>query len=232
MNPSRVHLEHFLQAAAAALPSGGRVFDAGAGDGRYKRFFEDPRFEYESADFCQLERPYADLTYVCDLKEIPVEDARFDLIVCSQVLEHTPEPRAVLAELARVLKPGGQLWLSTPLYYPEHEPPYDFFRYTQFALRRLMEDAGLEVQRIEWLEGYSATVGHQLRTISRCLPRRPGAFGGGIQGLAAVGLALGVKAAFRPLAGVFDRLDLRHKHTRSGHCKNYTVVATKPGSAS
>ena len=169
------------------------------------------------------------MTYVCDLKSIPVEDGRYEMVLCTQVLEHTPEPRAVLGELCRVLKPGGELWLSTPLYYPEHEPPYDFFRYTQFALRRLMEEQGLEVRRMEWLEGYSATVGFQLRHIAKALPRKPAAFGGGVTGVAAAGLALGLKVGLRPVASVFDRLDLRHKHTGSGHCKNYTVVAVKPG---
>ena len=91
-----------------------------------------------------------------------------------------------------------------------------------------MEEQGLEVKRLDWLEGYSATVGFQLRHIAKALPRKPAAFGGGLTGVAAAGLALGLKVGLRPVASVFDRLDLRHKHTKSGHPKNYAVVAIKP----
>ena len=62
----------------------------------------------------------------------------------------------MIGELGRVLKPGGTLWLSAPLFYAEHERPYDFFRYTRYGLRRLLEDAGFEVVEIA---GWRATSG-------------------------------------------------------------------------
>ena len=52
---------------------------------------------------------------LCDLADIPVEDARFDHVLLTQVLEHLPEPATVLGELHRVLRPGGTLWLTAPL---------------------------------------------------------------------------------------------------------------------
>jgi SAM-dependent methyltransferase len=115
INSSRVYLQKFAQKAAESVPDGGLVLDAGAGDAPYQPLFKHAR--YESADFCRVENaPYAQITYVTDLAELPVEDNRYDLILCSQVLEHLNEPSTVLRELYRVLKPGKELWLSAPLW--------------------------------------------------------------------------------------------------------------------
>ena len=59
---------------------------------------------------------------------------------------------------------------SGPLFYEEHEQPYDFYRYTQFGLRYLFSSAGFIIERLAWLEGYLGTVGYQLNTMARYLP--------------------------------------------------------------
>src|SRR5688572_18395426 len=119
----RVYLEQFVRGAAASIPTGARVLDAGAGECMYRPLFAHA--DYESADFAQNDhKRYGEITYVCDLRTIPVEDSRYNMVLCTQVLEHVPDPGAVLNELYRVLKPGGRLWLSAPLYYPEHDAPF------------------------------------------------------------------------------------------------------------
>jgi SAM-dependent methyltransferase len=192
------------------VPPEALVLDAGAGDAPYRDLFDHAR--YESADFLASHEHYRHRpTYVCDLTAIPVEDARFDAAICSQVLEHVPDPAAVLAELQRVLKPGASLWLSAPLFYQEHQRPYDFFRYTRFGFRHLAEQAGFEVEEIERLEGYDATLSYQLAMAAREL-RRP-AF---------------LRALFAVLARWFARRDLRAPDRKRGMCKNYRVVLVKP----
>ncbi|WP_322513018.1 class I SAM-dependent methyltransferase, partial [Chloroflexus sp.] len=106
-NSSRYRLWQENAAFAAAIPQGALVLDAGAGEAPYQSLFRHTR--YESADFQKVNKPYAPSTYVCDLKSIPVEDNRFDFIVFNQVMEHLPEPKLVLNELYRVLKPGGKM---------------------------------------------------------------------------------------------------------------------------
>jgi SAM-dependent methyltransferase len=202
------------------------VLDAGAGRAPYRKLFAHA--QYETADFLAVKgKKYVQPDYVCDLAHIPVEGGRFDHVVLTQVLEHLPDPASVIAEVHRVLKPGGTLWLTAPLFYAEHEKPYDFFRYTQFGLRHLLETASFEVEEVEWMEGYLGTLSYQARLMSRSLPSSRADYGGGLRGLA---LACGAKLAIRAGRRAADKLaelDLEHKFVAKGLPKNYQVIARK-----
>jgi ubiquinone/menaquinone biosynthesis C-methylase UbiE len=166
VNPSREHLREFAaEAAAVGTDKSFRVLDAGAGKLPYKPLFA--HVSYQAADMV----PHPGLDYVCDIARLPVPDEQFDLVFCSQTLEHVTDPVSVLAEFRRVLKPGGQAWLSAPLFYPEHVKPYDFYRYTRFAWRDMARRAGFEVDDISWLEGYFGTLSFQLQMAYRALPK-------------------------------------------------------------
>jgi SAM-dependent methyltransferase len=225
-NSSRTYLHRFLARAGATVQPGQLVLDAGSGRAPYRDLFAHAR--YETADFVAVKgKKYAEQDYVCDLAAIPVEDARFDHVLLTQVLEHIPEPPTVLAELHRVLKPGGMLWLTAPLFYAEHEKPYDYFRYTQFGLRHLLEGAGFAVEEIDWMEGYLGTLSYQARVLSRSLPSTRGDYGGGLRGLALATTAKLSKRAARRAADGLASLDLRYKIVGKGLPKNYQVVARK-----
>ena len=139
----------FLQEAARSLAPGSNVLDAGAGSAPYRELFAHCR--YTTADFTQsfdhgwdASRP----DIICDLAAIPLATDTLDAIVCTQVLEHVPDPAAVLSEFCRLLRPGGKLFLSVPLLWEVHEAPYDFWRYTPYSLRRLCTGAGLTVESL------------------------------------------------------------------------------------
>jgi SAM-dependent methyltransferase len=206
-NSSRWHLDRWVaEAGRVGSDKSFRVLDAGAGIAPYRKHFES--VTYETADFGEVDKKYSHLDYTCRLEELPMADGTYDLVLCSQVLEHVAEPVTVLKEIRRVLKPGGQAWVSAPLFYEEHEIPHDFYRYTQFAWRRMADEAGFTVERIDWLEGYYGTVSYQLMMASNGLPM----------------IWLPIQFVCFVLAQVFGLLDIKFKITRTGMPKNYCCV--------
>jgi SAM-dependent methyltransferase len=84
--------------------------------------------------------PTADLH--ASVESLPVEDASFDLVLCTQVLEHANDPDQVVRELRRVVKPGGRVLASTHGVQVYHPDPVDLRRWTHEGLRRLFEENG------------------------------------------------------------------------------------------
>ena len=225
-NASRYRLRQEITAFAALVPAGALVLDAGSGPAPYKSLFEHTK--YESADFEQVAiKNYAPSTYVCDLRNIPVEDGRFDFIIFNQVMEHVPEPKLVLAELHRVLRPGGKMLYTGPLFYEEHEQPYDFYRYTQFGVRYLLDSTGFAIDRIEWLEGYFGTVGYQLYCMMRYLPYMPRDLGYGFVGYVLPPIMILLRVLFGVSSILFNQLETRTKFKGRGYPKNYVAVVSR-----
>jgi SAM-dependent methyltransferase len=191
----------FVAEAAAALPRGSRVLDAGAGDAPYRELFGG--HDYVTADWSNS--PHAggrDADVVAPLDALPLRDASFDAVVCTQVLEHVPRPATVLAELGRVLRPGGRLWLTVPFVGELHEEPFDFYRYTPYALRELLAEAGFRGTDVRPLGGYFTALAQLSRN---CGP----AIGAAGQGdLARRAVAAAGRLAARALPAL-DRLDRR-----------------------
>lgn len=145
----RYYVNKFIQKISRVIPPGSDILDAGAGECVYKKYFKHCR--YFSADYAvgDSDWDYSHIDYVCKLSEIPVPDNNFDYILCTQALEHVYNPDEVLAELNRVLKKGGKLFLSAPLIHQEHQLPHDYYRYTKNGLRYLLEKNNFEIQSLE-----------------------------------------------------------------------------------
>lgn len=114
----------------------GRILDAGAGELRNRPLCS--HLAYVSQDFCQYDGggdgkglqtnkwDTSQIDLVCDITAIPEPDAAFDAILCSEVLEHVPDPTKALDEFARLLKPGGKLILTAPFASLVHLAPYHY----------------------------------------------------------------------------------------------------------
>ncbi len=106
--------------------------------------------------------------------------------------------------------------------------PLIFCRYTQFAHKYLFEMASLEIEKLEWMEGYLGTVGYKLECIYRFLPVDPRKLSSGLMGWLIAPLIFIAKFGALAMAGVFYRLDCRQRLTTTGFPKNYLIIARKP----
>lgn len=123
----------------------GVTLDVGCGRKPYEKTFFEGAQKYVGMDYL-TDRSAPDV--VGSAVDIPLGDASFDTVVCTEVLEHVPDPLKALREMYRVLKPGGYLILSTPMYWPRHEVPYDYFRYPYDGLLHLIKTSGLELVQL------------------------------------------------------------------------------------
>lgn len=136
----------------------GRLLDIGAAD-RWIEEYLPQGIEYIALDYPATghvlygARPHVFADAAC----LPFAENCFDGVTCLEVLEHVLDPAQVLAEIKRVLKPGGRGWISMPFLYPLHDAPFDFQRYTEYGLRREISRAGLELVSLQ-------KTGHAIRT--------------------------------------------------------------------
>ena len=119
----------------------GRLLDIGCGEKPYECYRTAHISEWVGFDV--PENPRADVHGYAD--SLPFAGGSFDTALCTEVLEHVSEPSTAVDELFRVLAPGGHVILTVPQYFPVHEEPYDFFRYTPYGVRHLFEKSGFEI---------------------------------------------------------------------------------------
>jgi SAM-dependent methyltransferase len=137
------------------VQEGARILDVGAGAMPYYPLFADLASEYVGNDV--EARP--GLTSVSPIEALDLPDASFDVVLCTQVLEHVRHPQQALAEIARVLSPGGHVLLTTHGVYPHHPDPGDYWRWTQQGFEAMFEDAkDLTLVELRPLAGSAATL--------------------------------------------------------------------------
>lgn len=139
----------------------------GAGSAPYRSLFS--HCDYHTQDFAKLtpeqlrgKQGYEPLTYECDITDIPVADSSYDVILCTEVIEHVPEPIKVLAEMRRILKPGGKLIITAPLGSGIHQEPYHFYGgYTPYWYEKFLGEVGCSDIKIEANGGFFRHYGQE-----------------------------------------------------------------------
>ena len=141
----------------------GNSLDAGCGDMPYKSYIINLVTNYDTIDF---EEHVPGITYIGDLQDMyMIKDDTYDTILCFEVLEHLPNPFKAVREIRRIIKNNGMLILSVPHLSRLHDVPHDYFRYTKFGLKALLEENGFEIVEIKTRGGIFSFLGHQFSNI-------------------------------------------------------------------
>lgn len=160
-NPASILLQHYVSSWPLQQARFSTILDAGAGRLAYKQLLAQHTTKYLSTDM-SANLP---VDLVSSVESLPLAPNSVDLVFCSQVLEHVPHPWIAIQEFERVLKPGGTLLITVPFQGYLHNAPHDYFRFTHFALKQLMKDAGLEIKEIQSLGGFFCFLGYIRSTI-------------------------------------------------------------------
>ncbi|MBP9098505.1 MAG: class I SAM-dependent methyltransferase [Ferruginibacter sp.] len=131
---------------AIAKYAKGDVFDIGCGNKPYAELFLSNVNSYKGCDVVQSSKNCVDV--ICEATNIPVGSSSFDTVISTQTIEHVADHRMLVAEAYRLLKPGGYFIVSGPMYWPLHEEPYDYFRFTKHGFKYVLNGAGFEVTEI------------------------------------------------------------------------------------
>lgn len=149
----------------------GMLLDVGVSEGPYRAHFEPAVERYIGLEYPPsildkqpdlwkiLDRAKKSVDIFGDGNRLPFGDGAFDTVLSTEVLEHLPTPATCMAEMARVLKPGGKLLLTVPFSQPLHELPSDYWRFTPSALALLARDSGLEPLSIEPRGNFATALG-------------------------------------------------------------------------
>jgi len=166
----------WLDKVLSNIPEGLRLLDAGAGELANKKYCT--HLNYVSQDFCEYEGAgdnkglqkggwdTENTDIVCDIVSIPEESASFDVVLCSEVLEHLPNPVLALQEFERLLKPGGSLILTAPFCSLTHFSPYHYSTgFNQYFYEYHLNKLGFEVINISANGNYFEYLAQEIRRV-------------------------------------------------------------------
>jgi SAM-dependent methyltransferase len=192
-----------------------RLLDVGCGQKPYEPLFAPYVSSYVGVD--PVDNPCAELKGA--VEDLPVEDGSFEVVLCSQVLEHSDDPAKAVSELFRVTAPGGRLLLSTHGVQVYHPSPADYWRWTHAGLEKVLRANGEWASvRVSPASGTAACIAMLVNTYIDLAARRAHA------GF----LAKPVVAGLNALAEAIDARSARLRSLDPGTLHaNYHVVAEK-----
>lgn len=197
----------------------GCVYDLGCGERPFEAFILSYANKYVGVDWSNTPHKLkADV--VSDLnKPLLIDDGVADVVFSISVLEHLCEPKVMLGEAFRILKPNGSLMLQVPWQWWIHEEPFDFYRYTPYGLNYLIGSAGFVDIKVEPMAGFFSTMTLKFNYFTLHMLRVPKPIRAFLKVLLMPFWFLG-----QVLAPLLDRLDVDWR--LEAPC--YWVVARKP----
>lgn len=166
----------WLEKTLAAIPAGSSILDAGAGQQQFRKFCSHLR--YVSQDFSQYDGKgdgaglqdgkwdTSKIDIVSDITSIPAKDGSFDAVMCTEVLEHVPDPVGALNELVRLVGPDGWLILTAPFCSLTHMAPYHFATgFSQYFYRNHLARLGMEIVDLQLNGNYFEYLAQETRRL-------------------------------------------------------------------
>lgn len=142
------HLNKFLTSAITEFVNFDfKVCDVGCGEQPLRRKVEIRGANYLGVDVTQNSKN--SVNSLVSIINLPFCQDSFDVVFCTEVLEHVSKVDQAINELSRIVKPGGIIILTIPFIYPLHEEPWDFYRLTPHQLKLLAEEAKLQLLRLQ-----------------------------------------------------------------------------------
>ncbi|MCM8796413.1 MAG: class I SAM-dependent methyltransferase [Candidatus Omnitrophica bacterium] len=137
----------------------GSLLDIGCGTRPFKELLSVS--SYLSIDWSECVAP--DVVAKCE--QIPFKEARFDSVICTELLEHLRQPEECLLEIKRVLKPGGFVYITVPQSWCLHYEPHDYWRFTKYGIEHILKKSGFNVLDIERIGGIFSLIGVRLTDV-------------------------------------------------------------------
>lgn len=215
----RYYVDVFLSQRVASLE--GMILDLGG-----ERIHKRGQFDIEAgglrvvyANYSTEKMPHVQ----ADAARVPFRDQSFEGVICSEVLEHLPDPRPALCEMFRVLKPGGQALICVPFLFRIHGNPCDYGRYTDHFWRENLAATGFAEIEIETQGLFWSVVADMFRDLvyqkerGRQAPRRW-----------ARGFLTASATRLRRMAIRWDASAKDHNHFASAYTTGYGIKALRP----
>lgn len=153
-----------IKAFSKTIEGNKKILDVGCDIKPYKKLFANNEYIGIDIKGGGHEDQAKTVDKFFDGENIPYNDNEFDIIICTEVLEHSQNPNKLMSECQRVLKNEGKIYLTMPFVYHEHEVPYDFRRYTQYGHKKIFEENGFKIKKIISTTGIFRVCGQLLST--------------------------------------------------------------------
>ncbi|HWE26104.1 MAG TPA: methyltransferase domain-containing protein [Myxococcales bacterium] len=161
-------IAHLLD-AIPAVATAPRALDLGSASSPYRRLLAARGYSARTLDV----GPGAD--FIGTAEDTGLPEASFDLVICTQVLEHCADPWKAMREMHRILRPGGHVVVSAPHVWFFHPHPTDHWRFTQQGLAHLVASAGFVVRQLRSQGGTVLAAAQVANFLAYGVLRRAGA---------------------------------------------------------
>ncbi len=167
----RYFVDKFIKEISKEFDKDGKVLlDVGAGHQPYKKFFNKIKYESCDSDHVIKEIKYDILNakhdFYCNINEqIPRKDKYYDIVLCSEVLEHVYNPENVIKEISRILKDDGVFIATIPQSTGEHMLPHNYFNYLAPGITYLLKRNNLKAVSLKKYSGIFHATGNLLNKL-------------------------------------------------------------------